>query len=99
MTVTAMMTVVRRTIAGDTNQSTVALMVRDLKICMDMPVSRRRKNIRAGSGAIATGSRWAAVTNTGATATKIATNMTEAAKDTGAAAGKTSTTSAAVTAI
>src|SRR5689334_9079304 len=97
------MTVVRRTIAGAPNQSTAALMVRDLKICTAMPVSGRRTNTRAGSAATATDSRWVAVTNTGATAMKIATNIAAnliaAARDTGAAVGKTSTMTAAVTAI
>src|SRR6185369_12909733 len=104
------MTVVR-IFAVAPNRSTAAPTVNDRKVCLDTPASRKQKNIRAVSAAIAIDSRWAAATNIGTAnhATIAATTIaaliaaiTAAAADarvTGVADGKTSTTSAAATAI
>src|ERR1051325_4371764 len=85
---------VARIIAVAPNRNTAAPTVNDLKVCMDTPASRKRKNIRATSAATATGSQWVAVMNI-----ETAANTIEVARDTGVAAGKTNTTNAAVTAI
>ena len=106
------MTVVAKMTAVVPNRNMVVPTVNDLKVCMDMPASRRPRNIRVTSAAIATDSRWAAAMNIAGTEVNIAVaniaavavNITVVrnavvARDTGAAAGKTNTTNAAVTAI
>src|SRR5678815_1516077 len=99
------MTVVAGMIAVAPNRSMAVPTVNDLRVCMDTPASRRPKNIRVTSAVIAAGSRWAAAMNTAGIAVNIAAvnivvvKSAVVARDTGAVAGKTNTTNAAVTAI
>src|ERR1043165_3408831 len=89
------MMTVARIIAVAPNRNTAGPSGNDQKACMVTPASRKRKNIRATSAATATASEWVAVTNI----ETAAITATQAGRDTGAAAGKTNTTNAAVMAI